>query len=130
MHPRARAIAIAAAALAAAALLCLYAWVDPAQTWWMPKCAFRALTGWDCPGCGAQRALHALLRGDVAQAWRANPYFLIAVPAAAALGLIEARREAWPRLYAAVYRPALFYAILALTVGWCVARNLLPLTAA
>ncbi len=91
----------------------------------MPKCTIKALTGWDCPGCGSQRALHALLHGRWADAWSANPYFLIAVPAALVLGLIELRRAAWPRLYAAVYRPWLFYAILAATLAWWVLRNIL-----
>lgn len=93
----------------------------------MPKCAFKAITGWDCPGCGSQRAAHALLHGQYAQAWRANPYFILAVPAAAVLGLIELRHEAWPRLYAAIYRPALFYAIIIITIAWTIARNLLPI---
>ena len=32
---------------------------------WLPKCMFHQLTGLYCPGCGATRALSALLHGDV-----------------------------------------------------------------
>ena len=32
---------------------------------WLPKCMFHQLTGLYCPGCGATRALSALLHGDL-----------------------------------------------------------------
>ena len=32
---------------------------------WLPKCMFHQLTGLYCPGCGATRALSAMLHGDV-----------------------------------------------------------------
>ena len=42
---------------------------------WGITCLFRAATGYSCPGCGAQRALHALLHGYFLEAIRYN-YFL------------------------------------------------------
>ena len=38
--------------------------LDPAQHRFFPGCTFHQLTGLNCPGCGATRALHALLHGD------------------------------------------------------------------
>ena len=32
---------------------------------WLPKCMFHQLTGLYCPGCGATRALSAMLHGDM-----------------------------------------------------------------
>ena len=32
---------------------------------WLPKCMFHQTTGLYCPGCGATRALSAMLHGDV-----------------------------------------------------------------
>ncbi len=61
-------------------LAALYFTIDPAQSVWMPKCLFHTLTGWDCPGCGAQRMSHALLHLDFAQAWRANAMLLCVLP--------------------------------------------------
>jgi len=43
-------------------------------------CAFHALTGLHCPGCGLTRMLHALVHGDVARAWSMNPLAMIALP--------------------------------------------------
>ncbi|HEY1139594.1 MAG TPA: DUF2752 domain-containing protein [Lysobacter sp.] len=50
---------------------------DPAALW---PCAFHAITGLHCPGCGLTRLLHALVHGDVARAWSMNPLAMIALP--------------------------------------------------
>ena len=71
--------AITAATVAAAALLALWR-LDPSATPIFPPCIFRAVTGWQCPGCGSARALHALLNGEIAAALRANPLAVAAVP--------------------------------------------------
>ena len=42
----------------------------------MPKCSFKLLTGLSCPGCGLQRAVHALLNGEPMKAIQYN-YFLV-----------------------------------------------------
>lgn len=49
---------------------------DPSEYTWMPKCIFKLITGYDCPGCGSSRALHALIHGNFLQALHFN-YFLI-----------------------------------------------------
>lgn len=48
-------------------------------------CPFRTLTGFLCPGCGVSRLCLALLRGDLAGAWAANPALCLALPPVAAL---------------------------------------------
>jgi Protein of unknown function (DUF2752) len=37
-----------------------------------PKCPVFSLTGMYCPGCGSQRALHAFLHANLAEAFRQN----------------------------------------------------------
>ena len=43
-------------------------------------CPFWKFTGLLCPGCGVTRMCLALLRLDLAGAWRANPALLLALP--------------------------------------------------
>ena len=43
-------------------------------------CPIRAITGYQCPGCGVTRMVMALARLDVRQAFRENPYVLCILP--------------------------------------------------
>jgi hypothetical protein len=45
-----------------------------------PKCPFKWATGYQCPGCGSQRATHHLLNGRFSEAFRLNPLFMVALP--------------------------------------------------
>lgn len=47
-----------------------------------PPCLFRAATGYYCIGCGATRALHALVHGDVFRAFAMNPLAVLMIPLA------------------------------------------------
>lgn len=60
-------------------LLVIYLVLDPAQPFF-PKCPVLWLTGWKCPGCGAQRALHQLLHGNLTEAIHLNALFVMACP--------------------------------------------------
>lgn len=53
---------------------------DPSACSFAPKCSFKLLTSLDCPGCGIQRALHALLHGHWEEAWAYNRYLIYALP--------------------------------------------------
>ncbi len=54
--------------------------VDPNETGHYPTCPFLATTGLYCPGCGALRATHDLLHGDLTGALARNPLTVLAVP--------------------------------------------------
>ena len=45
-----------------------------------PSSLFRELTGFYCPGCGATRALHELLHGNIQSALNLNPLLIIFMP--------------------------------------------------
>ena len=113
--------------VALAAIVAVYALFDPAETWWMPRCPVHALTGWDCPGCGSQRAIHSLLRGDVAAAFGFNAFLILISPYLVALAVAELNRHRWARAYRRLTSSPVIYTLLALIVLWSVARNLLPL---
>lgn len=65
--------------LLAIGLLVVYFPLNP-EHHLFPKCPFFWLTGWKCPGCGSQRALHHLLHGNVLEAFRVNPLFVLSLP--------------------------------------------------
>jgi hypothetical protein len=63
-----------------AALLLTLLWrFDPSQIE-LPLCQFHAMTGLDCPGCGATRATHELLHGRLAAAWHYNALWVLSLP--------------------------------------------------
>lgn len=84
-----------------------------------PKCVFHSITGYDCPGCGSQRAVHALCHGRVADAWGYNPAIFFAVPLAA-LYAVSPRR-----LNKIMYARTTLIAIAASIVAWWILRNLM-----
>ena len=45
-----------------------------------PKCPFRALTGWQCPGCGSTRACYQLLHLHPIAAFKLNPLMVLTLP--------------------------------------------------
>lgn len=47
---------------------------------WMILCPFHLVTGWDCPFCGGQRMIAALLRGEWLVAYNSNPLLFCALP--------------------------------------------------
>ena len=58
----------------------LYYNFDPEESVFFPKCPFQLLTGLECPGCGSQRAIHALLHLDILSAFQYNALLIISIP--------------------------------------------------
>ena len=58
----------------------IYFAFSPACNNFFPKCPFHLLTGFDCPGCGSQRAVHALLHGKIGPAADYNLLLVISLP--------------------------------------------------
>ena len=54
--------------------------IDPEQSLFVPKCSFYWLTGWECPACGSQRAIHQLLHLNIKEAFGYNPFLVISLP--------------------------------------------------
>lgn len=110
----------AAVVVAAAALLYLY---DPSTAGIYPRCPAKMLTGWDCPGCGSLRALHALLHGRVGDALQLNPALAVAIPAVA----FFAPARLYPPsslAHRVAYSPLTPRVILVAVVAWWIGRNL------
>ena len=101
----------------------IYYALDPSSTALFPRCTFLEYTGYKCPGCGSQRAIHALLHGDVATAFRYNALLLIAVPWIALCLFAETRRTRNPRLYARLNPQMLIWLFLVVMILWWLLRN-------
>jgi hypothetical protein len=52
----------------------------PGSEHWMLSCPFYKLTGWQCPFCGGQRMLRALLYGNLYDAFVLNPFLFCSIP--------------------------------------------------
>ena len=100
-------------------LLAAYALFDPSYGYF-PKCPFLMLTGWQCPGCGSQRAIHSLLHADISSAWGYNALFVLSLPL---LALLYAPvRSGWLKLLRrSVWLPRF---ILAIVLVWWISRNI------
>ncbi|MCX6895067.1 MAG: DUF2752 domain-containing protein [Verrucomicrobia bacterium] len=105
-------------AIVAGALAVLF-FFNPSEHGFFPPCLFHELTGWNCPGCGATRAAHALLHGRLAEAWRDNALLVAALPRLAGFAVFRRRgRAAW------VFRPAGLWILSGVLVVFMVVRNL------
>lgn len=119
-------IALGACACAAAGA-CVFA-VDPAGGAY-PRCLFYETTGYYCAGCGATRALHALLHGRLTDALHDNALFVALLPMTLTLAWKWAapawRENRWPAVQPA---PRLLVArgvaLLAVAALFMAARNL------
>lgn len=54
--------------------------LNPSSYWFMPKCPFKLISGLNCPGCGIQRAIHAMLHGKFTEAITYNYYLVYSGP--------------------------------------------------
>ena len=63
-----------------AGTIIIYYYNNPTSGAWFPQCPVKLLTGYSCPGCGVQRAFHALLHGNLGQALAYNYFFVLSVP--------------------------------------------------
>jgi len=127
MQPHSARRQASAAVLAASSLAALMHWFPPGSYHFYPPCPFRACFGILCPGCGATRALAALLSGRWDDAVHLNPLFVALAPFLAAFLLWQfysAMR--WDRWCAFVIPPVAVKCFFVVAVLFAVVRNLSP----
>lgn len=107
-----------------AVIIATYYIIDPMTSRLAPKCLIHTLTNLDCPGCGSQRMLHALLHGDLASAWTANPFLLCLLPLLIAWIWIDADPSTYPRAARILNSPAFIIAIFIIVILWTILRNI------
>lgn len=109
--------------VAAVAILIVYASFDPAHNPF-PRCIFLSLSGLKCPGCGSQRAIHAILHGEFAQAWHYNAALIISMPLLVALALGSLFKSRFPAIYNRLNGSVVIWSAFILIIGWWIARNI------
>jgi hypothetical protein len=97
--------AVAHALLAGGVLVCVALLVyPPGRVGFYPACPIYAWLGVECPGCGATRALAALLHGRLMEAMRLNALFVGLLPFAVGFAAVSYPRAVrrggfrWPRV--------------------------------
>ena len=121
-----RRIALGALALAAILLIGLiFFFFDPVRHSFYPTCLLHKVTGLSCPGCGGLRALHQLTHGNIVTAFQCNPLFIALLPFVLFLGIRWLTRS--PQAcdsHPVLFRPAILWTLLAVTVLFTILRNL------
>ena len=108
-----------------AAAAVIYGLFDPAKYAFFPKCPFRMLTGGlRCPGCGSQRAIHALLHLDFKEAFLHNPMIIISIPFLVLLAAALILKDTHPGLYKKMNSSLLAVLLLILMIFWWIFRNI------
>lgn len=116
-------VILCASAVAVAALIFLYGSFDP-ECGFFPACPFKAATGYDCPGCGSQRAIHAILHGRIADAWGHNALMVTLVPISAIIASVELKRDRISYLHGFVTSKKVTVTLILTIIVWTICRNL------
>lgn len=112
-------------AVAVIGLAILYKVADPSKGVLFPKCPIKMLTGYSCPGCGSQRAVHALLNLDFVEAFRQNALMTVSLPFIALLVYSEATRQKHRKLYMALSGKVAIAAYIVVIFTWWIGRNIM-----
>ena len=99
-------------------------WFNPSEHGFYPFCWFHKTTGLLCPGCGSLRALHQLLHGHVAAAFRFNALLISSLPVALWYFGGFTLRKVQRQPASLVIRPFWLWCALAVMVVFGVLRNL------
>lgn len=114
--------------LSAVALFLLYILfkLDPAKTSLFPRCPFLMITGYECPGCGSQRAIHQLLHLNIVSALKYNAFVVMAIPYLFLALYMEyfGGKVRFPKVYGVLYGKDVAIAVLVFIVLFWIVRNL------
>jgi len=117
-------LALAAVVSALAAMAMMLYRFPPEVYGFYPACPFFEAMGLLCPGCGATRALAALVHGHLGEAMRWNGLVVLLLPVLLGYAVVGYRRiaegKAWPRVPG---RAVMM--LLGIALGFGVLRNVL-----
>jgi hypothetical protein len=105
----------------------IYFLFSPEESAYFPQCPFHRLTGLDCPGCGAQRAIHHLLHFRLKEAFFSNPLMVSAIPyiMAGACSGYSGGKERFPKACKILFGKAAIIAVLVIFILFWIGRNII-----
>ncbi len=113
------------AAVLATGFVYMYYNINPAGQDWMPKCPFHSMTGYHCPGCGSQRAIHDFLHGNIIEGFKHNFLVGLGVLVLFYKAFLLVRAKFYPEKSTnLLYSPKVPWIILVLIIGFWILRNL------
>lgn len=119
---------IAAITIGGIAAAVIYGMFDPADHALFPKCPFLMLTGGlRCPGCGSQRAIHALLHLQFKDAFMFNPLVVISIPFLVLLVTASILKDSHPQFYNKMNSSLISKLLLVIFILWWIVRNIVGL---
>ena len=110
-----------------AVLAILFKLYNPLESDLFPKCPFKTLTGYRCPGCGSQTAMHYLLNFDFKNAAQANLLLILSIPyllTGFIFDLIKKPGQKMLKWRKKLFGPKAIYIVLAIIVSFWILRNL------
>ncbi|HSY75033.1 MAG TPA: DUF2752 domain-containing protein [Dongiaceae bacterium] len=96
---------------------------NPSTHGFYPVCLFHQLTGLNCPGCGATRALYALLHGNFLLALKDNALFIFTLATLAARGVWFAAKYFLRKPAGQFLSPKMLWSFLIVAGVFTVLRN-------
>jgi len=109
------------------ALIIVYYNFNPSYAGFFPQCPFWKATGFLCPGCGSQRAIHSLLNMDLLNALSFNPLLVISLPLIIlgfALDLFKEKSEFLKNTHRIAMGQTSVYSMVAVIIVFWIVRNL------
>lgn len=103
--------------------LFVYFRFNPAESAFFPKCIFLQLTGFKCPGCGSQRAIHCLLHFDIPGAFRFNALLVMSIPLLVLMTFFSVFKQRFTKWHNALSSLWLISIVFVATIAWWILRN-------
>ena len=113
--------------VAVVADFCIFLLFDPEQYALFPKCPSLLLTGYECPGCGSQRAIYHLLHLRIGTAFRYNALLVLLLPYLLICFYLEYLdgKQRFPRLYGTLTGKAAVIVLSVAIVVFTIVRNII-----
>lgn len=116
-----------AAIVSISILVVIYKYFNPYHYEFFPKCPVKTFTGYDCAGCGSQRAIHYLLNFEIYNAARENMLLVAFLPYILGGFILDSFETLTPNLLKwrkALYGTTAIWIVLMIILAFWVLRNL------